>query len=166
MDKILSILIFIILFYFSFQLENPYKKYTENLPFNMTEIRAPIFPDYTLNIKNFGAVGDGKTLCTSSFEKAINTISLKGGGKLIVPPGVWFTGPIVLKSNVHLHLEAGAIIQFSGDENLYPIIKTSYEGLDAYRCQSLVVDRSAASLLCFPPCLLQDACSKRCCRSK
>lgn len=136
MNNKLSILISIILFYFSFQLENPYKKYTENLPFNMKEISAPIFPNFTLNIKDFGAIGDGKTLCTSSFENAINTISQKGGGKLIVPPGVWFTGPIVLKSNVNLHLETGAIIQFSGDDNLYPIIKTSYEGLDAYRCQS------------------------------
>ena len=42
----------------------------------------------------------------------------------------------MLKSNVNLHLETGAIIQFSGEDNLYPIIKTSYEGLDAYRCQS------------------------------
>lgn len=129
-------LFYLILIIFSFQLENPYKKYFENIPFEMEEISAPTFPDYTINIKDFGAIGDGKTLCTSSFSKAINTLSEKGGGKLIVPHGVWFTGPIELKSNVNLHLEYGAIIQFSPDEDLYPIIKTSYEGLDQYRAQS------------------------------
>jgi polygalacturonase len=49
---------------------------------------------------------------------------------------VWFTGPIVLKSNIDLHLEVGAVIQFSGDETLYPVVKTSFEGLDTRRCQS------------------------------
>lgn len=126
----------IIIIKFSFQLENPYKKYFENIPFNMPEIKAPFFQNYSINIKDFGAIGDGKTLCTSYFSKAINFLSEKGGGKLIIPAGIYFTGPIELKSNINLHLEYGAIIQFSEDENLYPIIKTSYEGLDQYRCQS------------------------------
>ena len=53
-----------------------------------------------------------------------------------VPPGVWFTGPIVLKSNINLHLEKGAVILFSPDDALYPFIETSFEGLDTRRCQS------------------------------
>ena len=116
--------------------ENPYKKYTENLPFSMPEIFGPVFQDLTLNIVEFGAIGDGKTLCTEAFSKAIDTLSKQGGGKLLIPPGVWLTGPIELKSNINLHLEVGAIIQFSGDDKLYPIVKTSFEGLDTYRCQS------------------------------
>ena len=116
--------------------ENPYKKYTENLPFSMPEISAPKFPDLTLNILDFGAIGDGKTLCTEAFKSAIKALSKEGGGRLLVPAGVWFTGPIVLKSNINLHLEVGAVIQFSGDENLYSIVQTSFEGLDTYRCQS------------------------------
>ena len=96
--------------------ENPYKKYTENLPFSMPEISAPKFQDLTFNIIDFGAVGDGKTLCTEAFALAIDALSKNGGGKLLVPPGVWFTGPIVLKSNINLHLEVGAVIQFSGDD--------------------------------------------------
>ena len=116
--------------------ENPYKKYTENLPFSMPEISAPKFQDLTFNIIDFGAVGDGKTLCTEAFASAIDALSKNGGGKLLVPPGVWFTGPIVLKSNINLHLEVGAVIQFSGDDSLYSIIQTSFEGLDTYRCQS------------------------------
>ena len=116
--------------------ENPYKKYTDKLPFQMPEVSAPAIPDRIVNLKNFGAVGDGLTLNTTAFEKAIAALSKKGGGHLIVPQGVWLTGPIVLKSNIDLHLEVGAVIQFSGDENLYPVIRTSFEGLDTRRCQS------------------------------
>ena len=115
---------------------NPYRKYTEKLPFQMAEVSAPVIPDYTVNLKKFGAVGDGVTLNTKAFEKAIAALTKKGGGHLVVPQGVWFTGPIVLKSNIDLHLEVGAVIQFSGDEALYPVIKTSFEGLDTRRCQS------------------------------
>ena len=115
---------------------NPYKKYTEKLPFQMPEVSAPVIPNYTVNLKKFGAVGDGVTLNTKAFEKAIAALTKKGGGHLVVPQGVWFTGPIVLQSNIDLHLEAGAVIQFSGDEALYPVIKTSFEGLDTRRCQS------------------------------
>jgi len=115
---------------------NSYKKYTEKLPFQMAEVSAPVIPDYTVNLKKFGAVSDGVTLNTKAFEKAIAALTKKGGGHLVVPQGVWFTGPIVLKSNIDLHLEVGAVIQFSGDEALYPVIKTSFEGLDTRRCQS------------------------------
>ena len=126
--------------------ENPYKKYTENLPFDMPEVFAPEFPDRTFNILDFGAVGDGKTLCTEAFAKAIEALSKEGGGKLLVPSGVWFTGPIVLKSNINLHLEVGAVIQFSGDDSLYSIIQTSFEGLDTYRCQSPLSATNATNI--------------------
>jgi polygalacturonase len=116
--------------------ENPYKKYTQDLPFEMQEVKAPVIPDRQVNLTDFGAVGDGTTLCTDAFAKAIDKLSEEGGGKLVVPSGVWFTGPIVLKSNIELHLEVGAVIQFSGDEELYPVIKTSFEGLETRRCQS------------------------------
>lgn len=59
-----------------------------------------------------------------------------GGGKLIVPQGVWYTGPITLKSNINLHLNKGAVILFSPDLDLYPLIDTSFEGLNTRRCQS------------------------------
>jgi len=136
MAYFLKILFFLIIILLALQVENPYKIYFKNIPFKMPEIKNPKFPNYSINIKDFGAIGDGKTLCTVSFMNAINTLFEKGGGKLIVPSGEWLTGPIQLKSNINLHLEYGAIIQFSEDEQLYPIINTSYEGIDTYRCQS------------------------------
>ena len=126
--------------------ENPYKKYTEGLPFDMPEVFPPEIPDLTFNILDFVAVGDGKTLCTEAFASAIDALSKEGGGKLLVPAGVWFTGPITLKSNINLHLEVGAVIQFSGDDSLYSIIQTSFEGLDTYRCQSPISATNATNI--------------------
>lgn len=116
--------------------DNPYKTYTDKLPFSMPEVKAPVIPSRDVNLKDFGAVGDGRTLCTDAFAKAVDALSAKGGGRLVVPRGVWHTGPIVLKSNINLHLEKGAVILFAADETLYPLIKTSFEGLDTRRCQS------------------------------
>ena len=115
---------------------NPYAKYTEKLPFPMPEVTAPVIPDNQVNLKDFGAVGDGITLNTEAFAKAIDALVQKGGGKLVVPQGVWHTGPIVLKSHINLHLNAGAVILFAADETLYPLIDTSFEGLDTRRCKS------------------------------
>ena len=119
-----------------------YKELYQNLPFEMPEVKAPVFPDKNVNLINFGAVGDGRTLCTEAFGKAINALAEQGGGHLIVPTGVWFTGPIVLKSNIDLHLEKGAVILFSPDVDLYPLVETVFEGLDTRRCQSPISGRN------------------------
>ena len=126
--------------------QNDYKKYTENLPFKMAEVKAPLIPDAKVSLRDFGAVGTGDVLCTDAFAKAIDQLSKTGGGHLVVPRGVWLTGPIVLKSNIDLHLEAGAVIQFAADEDLYPLIKTSFEGLDTRRCQSPLSANGATNI--------------------
>ena len=128
------------------QADNPYKKYTEKLPFNMPEVKAPVIPDYQVKLTDFGGVGDGITLNTEAFAKAIDALSKKGGGKLVVPQGVWHTGPIVLKSNIELHLKSGAVILFAADESLYPIIETSFEGLDTRRLQSPIYAKGATNI--------------------
>ena len=126
--------------------DNPYKKYTADLPFAMPEVSAPVFPDRDVRLSDFDAVGDGQHLCTRSFARAIETLSSLGGGRLVVPRGVWLTGPIVLMSNIDLHLEKGAVIQFAADEDLYPIISTSFEGLDTRRCQSPISANGATNI--------------------
>jgi polygalacturonase len=128
--------------------EEPYKyEYLyKDLPFEMPRVKAPSFPDNEMNLKDFGAVGDGMHLCTESFAKAIDALDKKGGGKLVVPAGVWFTGPIVLKSNINLHVEKGAIILFSPDVDLYPLVETVFEGLDTRRCQSPISGRNLVNV--------------------
>ncbi len=113
-----------------------YKSLYEGLPFDMPHVTAPTFPATTVLLPDFGAVADGQTLCTDAFAKAIDALAAKGGGHLVVPAGIWFTGPIVLKSNIDLHLEAGAVVLFTPDVDEYALVETVFEGLDTRRCQS------------------------------
>ncbi|MGJ5640634.1 glycoside hydrolase family 28 protein [Formosa sp. S-31] len=110
----------------------------EGIEFKMTKVEEPRIPDYQVNLKDFGAVNDGETLNTQAFTAAIEAVTSNGGGTVVIPPGVWLTGPIILKSHLELHAEQGAIIKFSKDKTLYPIIETSFEGLDTWRCLSPV----------------------------
>lgn len=109
-----------------------------NMPFDMPEISAPTFPERSVSVTDFGAVGNGTTLCTQAFARAMERLAAEGGGHLIVPRGIWLTGPIVMRSNTDLHLERGAVILFSPDISLYPPVGTVFEGLNARRCQSPV----------------------------
>ena len=71
----------------------------------------PSIPDRTFTLTDFGAVGDGHTFNTEAFKKAIAAVDRAGGGRLIVPQGIFRTLPFALCSNLDLHLDAGAIIQ-------------------------------------------------------
>src|SRR5882724_4874757 len=86
-------------------------------------IQQPVFKKDTFSIARYGAVPDGVTLNTKSINDAIADCSKKGGGVVLVPAGLWLTGPLVLKSNVNLHLDGEAIIQFTNDFNQYPLIE-------------------------------------------
>jgi polygalacturonase len=99
-------------------------------------VAEPEFPDYTVSIMDFGAVGDGQTLNSDAFAEAISVVSENGGGRVIIPRGVWLTGPIVLKSNINLHAEAGALVIFSKDKELYPLIESNWEGWKTVRSLS------------------------------
>ncbi len=112
------------------------KKYYEDLPFEMPLIAPPVFPNNKFNIVDFGAIGDGMTKNTEAINRAISMCSEKGGGKVVVPVGIWLTGPIEMKSNVNLYLEKGAFIQFTKDFDDYPLVQTTYEGTEQYRCKS------------------------------
>ena len=110
----------------------------KDLEFSMPEIEEPVIPDFSVYITDFGAVSGGQILNSEAFTNAINAVTEKGGGKVIIPSGIWLTGPIVLKSNLELHTEPGALIVFSENKDLYPVIRTSFEGLDTWRCMSPV----------------------------
>ena len=112
----------------------------------MPKVEAPQFPSLKVFLPDFGAVGNGVELCTDAFAKAIETLSARGGGYLIVPAGIWLTGPIVLKSNINLHIEKGAVILFSPDVELYPLVETVFEGLDTRRCQSPISGRNLTNV--------------------
>lgn len=118
----------------------------KDIEFEMPIIAEPTFAKNQSNIVDFGAIGDGRTLNSEAFAKAIEkTVSL-GGGKVIVPKGVWLTGPIYLKSNINLEVQEGALILFSEDKSLYPLIETSFEGLNTVRCTSPIYSKNETNI--------------------
>lgn len=125
---------------------NRYNYLYKDLPFQMPVLDRPEFPTTNLSILDFGGISDGVTLNTDAFAKAMNALSEKGGGTLTVPTGIWYTGPIVFQSNINLHLEKGALILFSSDFNLYPLVNTVFEGLDTRRCQSPISGRNLKNI--------------------
>ena len=93
----------------------PYEKYYQNLPVPMNEPMLPTIPEYTVQLTDFGGVGDGVTDNTEAFTKAISALNKKGGGYLVVTAGIFVTGPIVLKDRIDLHLERNAMILLTPD---------------------------------------------------
>ncbi len=112
----------------------------------MPVIIAPKFKKDTSSILKFGAVPDGHFLNTKAINKAIDACNKKGGGVVLVPSGLWLTGPVVLKSNVNLHLAAGATLLFTDDKSQYPLIKANFEGLPQMRNQSPISATGASNI--------------------
>lgn len=112
---------------------------------NITVI-APQFKKDTVSIKKFGAIPDGFFLNTKAINATIESIHKKGGGVVLVPSGLWLTGPLVLKSNVNLYLAAGATLLFTADFNEYPLVAGNWEGLPQMRNQSPISATHASNI--------------------
>ncbi len=96
-------------------------------------IRLPQFADREFVITKFGA---SETASAARNQKAINaaiaTCSKRGGGRVVVPRGTWLTGALRLQSGVNLVVEEGATLKFAFEPKLYPLVKTSWEGLGCW----------------------------------
>ncbi|WP_018628783.1 glycoside hydrolase family 28 protein [Niabella aurantiaca] len=107
----------------------PYAIAPISAPFPMQQLKRPVFPAYSVNIRAAGARTGTKI--TGLIQQAIDEVSRKGGGTVVVPKGNWLTGRIVLKSHVNLHLEEGAVLYFSGAiEDYRPAVFTRIEGVE------------------------------------
>ena len=135
MKKIILLNLFAIIFLFAFAQK-------EKLPV----IKSPVFKKDTISIKKYGAIEDGNTLNTKSINAAIDALSKKGGGVVLVPAGLWLTGPVVLKNNINLHLAAGATLLFTADKDEYPLVEANWEGLPQMRNQSPISATNASNI--------------------
>lgn len=86
--------------------------------------------NHVVNVLDFGAVADGRTLSTAGIQAAINACAAAGGGKVFVPPGKYLTGPIFLRSNLEFEVTAGATLVGSTNFADYPTIAGWWEGLE------------------------------------
>lgn len=107
-------------------------------------IKAPQFKNKQYVVTKYGAKAnakENKALAAANqkaINKAIAACNKAGGGKVIVPAGVYYTGAITLKSNVNLVVEKGATLKFAFERDLYPNVETRWEGLDIMNYQPCI----------------------------
>ena len=81
-------------------------------------------------VNSYGAINDGKTLATTSIQKAIDECAKLGGGVVTFKPGTYLMGSIFLKSNVHLKIDKDVLIKGSTSFDDYPEIETRIAGIE------------------------------------
>ncbi len=101
---------------------------------------------YVFNIADYGAVGDGVTKNTDAIKKTIAGCVKAGGGTVWVPAGKFLTGPIELKSNITLHIDAGAHLLFSQDVNDYPTVQSRWYGTEQHGFMSCIFARDSENV--------------------
>jgi polygalacturonase len=105
----------------------------------LEQIRPPRFPARDFDAVRFGARGDGERDCTEALRSAIRACHEAGGGRVVVPKGVWLTGPVHLLSRVNLHLEEGATLRFFHDPKRYlPLVPSFWEGMECLNYSPLI----------------------------
>ena len=92
------------------------------------KVERPVFREAQYDIRDYGAVAGGRVSNTEAINAAIRTCSEEGGGHVIVPSGLWLTGPVRILSGVDLHVENGAVLMFDKNREEYPLIISDYEG--------------------------------------
>lgn len=115
------------------------------------EVRLPAFADRTVIVSNYGARPFAYTYSDAAanaqaINKAITYISEKGGGKVVIPKGIWYCAPIELKSAVCLVIEKNAVLKFSKNRDQYPLIKANYEGQECLRTVSPISAENAINI--------------------
>lgn len=120
----------------------------DTAPFQMPDLVVPSFPDRRFSIVDYGAKPNGVE-CDAAFSRAIKDCAKAGGGHVVVPAGTWTSGAIHLMSGVDLHLEEGAIIDFTDNSSGYlPAVSSTWEGVEcmgyspliyAYGCTNIAV---------------------------
>lgn len=104
-----------------------------NIPFGMPALQFPEFAGNTCNVKDYGAIGNGKRKNSEAIKKAVDDCFQKGGGNVIFPAGKWLTGQIHFKSNINIHLEKDAEIIFTTDFDDYlPVVFSKFQGMEYY----------------------------------
>lgn len=109
------------------------------VPAILKRIQPPVFPKRDFEITRYGAAGDAAKDCTDAIANAIAACNQAGGGRVVVPAGVYMTGPIHLKSNVDLHVAAGATLRFVRDPKRYlPLVYTRWEGVECMNYSAFI----------------------------
>lgn len=102
----------------------------------MKKAKLPVRYSQDYKISEFGAIPGGRTSCTKAIQEAVDSAYRGGGGRVVIPEGIWLTGAICLKSRVELHLKKNCILLFDKNSEEYPLGVTQYEGIARIRARS------------------------------
>ena len=103
----------------------------DQLPKLLARIKPPVFAKRDFDITKYGATPDPAKDCTDSIAKAIDACNRAGGGRVVVPAGIFYTGAVHLRSNVNLYISTGATLRFIADPKKYlPVVFTRFEGTE------------------------------------
>jgi polygalacturonase len=91
-------------------------------------VPAAKMPVVKLNVRDFGATGDGKMKDTLAIQQALDRCNVLGGGEVLVARGEYLSGALVLRSDTTLRLEEGASLMGSPDIADYPMTQVRWEG--------------------------------------
>lgn len=143
MKNLIIVMYCFLSFFFSENKKTSHVKIQEikvEAPFGMPNIKVPDFSDCTtISITDFGAEQGEKEKTSRAIAKAIGKASEMGGATVNIPEGQWMTGQVHLKSNVNLHLEKGAVLNFSGNPQDYlPPVQSTWEGMECYNYSPLI----------------------------
>jgi polygalacturonase len=117
------------------------------VPEILSRIVPPTFPKRDFNLVEYGAKAGETNLCTAAFQQAIAACAQAGGGRVVVPAGVFRTGPIHLRSNVELHLSAGSELVFSDRFADYlPPVLVRVGGVELYNYSPLIYARDCTNI--------------------
>jgi polygalacturonase len=99
----------------------------------------PSIPKRDFYVEIFGAIGDGVFDCTLSIKRCIEACHAAGGGRVVFGKGIYYTGPIHLKSRVELHVPKGCELRFSVTPSDYlPAVFTRWEGMEMMGLSPLI----------------------------
>lgn len=102
-------------------------------------ISRPTFADCSFPITKYGAkLSAPAAVNQKAINRAIAACSKAGGGRVVVPKGIWNVAALTLRSNVNLVVEEGATLLFAFEPKLYPLVKTRWEGLDLWNYSPLI----------------------------
>jgi polygalacturonase len=82
------------------------------------------------NVREYGAAGDGQVLETAALQAAVDACQRQGGGMVFFPAGKYLTGPLFLRDDIHLYLDAGAVLLGSENPADYPVSDHRWEGAE------------------------------------
>jgi len=110
------------------------------------QVELPVRAEKEYSITDYGAVAGGVRCNTEAVQRAIDEAAGNGGGKVVVPAGIWSSGPVELKSNVELHLEEGALLVSAKSKEENTLYMSDFEGMPAIRARSPIYAEHASNV--------------------